>query len=227
MSISDFSYTSNSVNNSNYLNKISSTYFAYQQLLNKYGDGNILFLSRRSLSLNIIHYDENLRKTAENNNCCSFFKSEVDGTFYGINNFELFTYICHKIQQDNKQFILICSGSCAKKIFDYCSQINIEQIPIYYIFCMKSSKYQHLKSVYPKLKEIFTSFDILKNVLFSLPKINNNPIKSSNLIFLSDYNKTYIKLHFEIVRKYSLYKLLKSNQFFLIIIKHILNYILK
>ena len=63
MSISDFSYTYNSVNNSNYLNKISSTYLAYQQLSNKYGDGNILFLSRKSLSLNIIHYDENLRKT--------------------------------------------------------------------------------------------------------------------------------------------------------------------
>ena len=199
-------------NNNIQKKKLSPTFLAYQQLSDSFKDGNILFLSRKSLSLNIIHYDENLRKTAENNNYCSFFKSEVDGTFYGINNFELFTYICHKIQQDNKQFILICSGSCAKKIFDYCSQINIEQIPIYYIFCMKSSNYQHLKSVYPKLKEIFTSFDLLKNVLFSLPKINYNPIKSSNLIFLSDYNKTYIKLHFEIVRKYSLYKLLKSNQ---------------
>ena len=41
----------------------------------------------------------------------------------------------------------------------------------------------------------------------------NIPIKSSNLIFLSDYNNTYIKLHFEIVRKYSLYKLLKSNNY--------------
>ena len=142
-------------NNNIQKKKLSPTFLAYQQLSDSFKDGNILFLSRKSLSLNIIHYDENLRKTAENNGCCSFFKSEVDGTFYGINNFELFTYICHKIQQNNKKFILICSGSCAKKIFDYCSQINIEQIPIYYIFCMKSSKYQHLKSVYPKLKEIF------------------------------------------------------------------------
>jgi hypothetical protein len=79
-------------NNNIQKKKLSPTFLAYQQLSDSFKDGNILFLSRKSLSLNIIHYDENLRKTAENNGCCSFFKSEVDGTFYGINNFASFIY---------------------------------------------------------------------------------------------------------------------------------------
>ena len=66
---------------------------------------------------------------------------------------------------------------------------------------------------YPKLKGVFTIFDELKMAISSNNNMFNIPIKSSNLIFLSDYNNTYIKLHFEIVRKYSLYKLLKSNNY--------------
>ena len=36
-------------------------------------------------------------------------------------------------------------------------------------------------------------------------------ISSSNLIFFEDYSRIYIKLHYEFIRKYSLYKLLKSK----------------
>ena len=39
------------------------------------------------------------------------------------------------------------------------------------------------------------------------------PIKSSNLIFFNEYNKIYIKLNNEIIKKYYLYKLLKSQNF--------------
>ena len=53
-------------------------------------------------------------------------------------------------------------------------------------------------------KSIFSSQNLITN------KLN---IRSSNLIFLEDYNSTYIKLHFEIIRKFSLYKLLKSNNY--------------
>ena len=36
-------------------------------------------------------------------------------------------------------------------------------------------------------------------------------ISSSNLIFFEDYSRLYIRLHYEFIRQYSLYKLLKSN----------------
>jgi len=43
--------------------------------------------------------------------------------------------------------------------------------------------------------------------------MRNKVIKSSNLFYFNDYCRIYIKLHYEIIRKYSLYKLLKSNNF--------------
>ena len=67
---------------------------------------------------------------------------------------------------------------------------------------------------FPKLRGIFNNFTELKNNIFSetnLLIIKNLPIQSKNLILLNDYNDYYIKFHFEIVRKYSIYKLLKTT----------------
>ena len=140
---------------------------------------------------------------------------KLEGTFYGINNFNLFKYICHKVKQNSKYFILISSGSSWEKIFEYCRNINIAQIYRCYIYCFSKDKYLPQMKICPKLKGVFSSFDDLKKELFTNQNklIKNIPIKSSNLIFLSDYNSTYIKLHFEIIRKFSLYKLLKSNNY--------------
>ena len=57
----------------------------------------------------------------------------INGTFYGRHNFELFKIVCEKIRINKKQFILISSGSAAKKIYDYCS--NIKEIREYLIYC--------------------------------------------------------------------------------------------
>ena len=176
-------------------------------------DINKFILMTKKFNINIIFYNEDLNKTSDNNFACSYFKLKLDGIFYGIDNFNLFKYICHKIQQNMKKFILISSGSCSKKIFEYCSKINITQIYKYYIYC--SNKQKYLNQSYPKLDGVFNNFDELKKVIFSEQNILNKnfPIRSSNLIFLSDYNNTFIKLHVEFIRKYSLYKLLKSNNF--------------
>ena len=40
-----------------------------------------------------------------------------------------------------------------------------------------------------------------------------NNISSSNLIFFEDYNRLYIKLHYEFIRKYLLFKILKSRNY--------------
>ena len=80
-------------------------------------------------------------------------------------------------------------------------------------------KYDPLKEIYQKLKGVFTSFDDLLSEASSFISSNtkqyqyifNNPIKSSNFIFIFDYNNNCIKLHFEIVVRYFLYKYLKSK----------------
>ena len=162
-------------------------------------------------NMNIIYYSESYNHLEEFNNICSYFKTYIAGTFYGVETFDLFSYVCNQIQKNSIYCILIISGSLAKKVFDYCIKNNINNIYAYYIYCFNLEKYLHLKQTYQKLKGIFNSFDDLTSSLFSNPAIPLASIKSSNLIFLSDYNRIYIKFHFEIIRKYSLYKLFKSN----------------
>ena len=162
-------------------------------------------------NINIIYYEEKMKNNIEYNRNCSFFKDNLEGTFYGINNFELFKYLCYNIQSKMKYYILICPGSCAEKLFDFCALKNINQIYIYIIYCMNRQNYLPLFYKYSRLKYIFTEFEDLHSTIFRSPTISNPSINSSNLIFLRDYNDTYIKLHFEIIRKYSIYKLLKDN----------------
>ena len=212
----------NNPNDNNYINPGKKTIDGYKDI---FGTITKLLInsnkkSEKKYNYNIIHYDENLTNFSENNNYCSKFKLELEGTYYGINNFELFKYICNKIIQksiylkNSKKYILISSGSCAKKIFDYCTTIKINQIILYYIFCLNIPQYLPLKNIYPKLKYVYSSFESLERDIFSNTYLKNiNPIKSSNLFFLEDYNNIYIKLHFEIVKKYSLYKLLKLKNF--------------
>ena len=67
---------------------------------------------------------------------------------------------------------------------------------------------------YYKLKGVYTDYKLLTDKLSSImPTKTNEGIKSSNLIFFEDYVRIYIKLHFEIIRKYALYKILKQNNY--------------
>ena len=83
-------------------------------------------------SLNILYYDENLNNE-ENSDICAFISMNIDGTFYGCHYFELFKIVLEKIKNTEKNFIIICSDSSSKKIFNFFSNINI--ISRYYIFC--------------------------------------------------------------------------------------------
>ena len=167
--------------------------------------------NQKKFKLNIIYYDENLKSSKENNSYCSDFKMNTLGTFYGIHHYNLFLYICKRLYFDSKIFTLICSGSAADKIFSYCS--NLDKINRFYIFCFQKEKYIYLLQKYPKLKNVYNNYNDLKSELLSLNDLKINQIKSSNLIYINDYNRIYIKLHYEIIRKYSLYKLLKSNNY--------------
>ena len=182
---------------------------------------NILYTddkNRKKYNLNIIYYDENLI-SGENSDNCTFFQMNITGTFYGCHYFKLFKIILEKIIKNNKkknkeekkEFILITSGSSAEKIFEYCS--DVEELREYYIYCFYPSKYTTLLKKYsPKLKGIYDNFDELKKKLFEISEMKIDNISSSNMIFFEDYNRLYIRLHYEFIRKYSLYKLLKSNK---------------
>ena len=163
----------------------------------------------KKYNLNILYYDEHLRDSEENSDNCSFIEMNTNGTFYGCHNFELFKIVCEKLVKSQKEFILLSSGSCAQKIFDYC--LNIKEIREYFIYCFLKDKYMPLMNKYPKLKGVYNIFSELKAKLYIIKEISLNNIASSNLIFFEDYNRIYIKLHYEFIRKYSLYKLLKSK----------------
>ena len=164
----------------------------------------------KKYDLNIIYYDENL-KNPENSDNCSFFDMNINGTFYGCHYFDLFKIVCEKIKNTKKEFILISSGSCSKKVFEHCS--NIEEIREYYIYCFDVDKYKPLMDKYPKLKGIYDIFEKLKEKLYSIKPMKMDFISSSNLIFFEDYSRLYIKLHYEFIRKYLLFKILKSHNY--------------
>ena len=163
----------------------------------------------KKFNLNILYYDEHLKDNEENSDNCSFIEMNINGTFYGCHNFELFKAVCLKLINKNKEFILLTSGSSAQKIYNYCS--SIKEIREYYIYCFRKDKYIPLMNKYPKLKGVYNVFSELKSKLYTIKEIPMNNISSSNLIYFEDYSRIYIKLHYEFIRKYSLYKLLKSK----------------
>ena len=82
----------------------------------------------------------------------------------------------------------------------------------YYIYYFNEIKYTNLLDKYPKLKGVYSIFEELKNKLFEIPQMEiDNNISSSNLIYFEDYSRKCIRLLYEFIRQYSLYKLLKSN----------------
>ena len=114
-------------------------------------------------------------------------------------------------EEEEKEFILISSGSCSKKVFEYCS--DIKEIREYYIYCFNVDKYKPLMDEYPKLKGIYDIFEKLKEKYYSIKPMKMDLISSSNLIYFEDYSRLYIKLHYEFIRKYALFKILKSHDY--------------
>ena len=172
-------------------------------------DISIISNKQKKYNLNILYYDEHL-KNNENSDNCSFIEMNSNGTFYGCHNFDLFKIVCEKIIKNKKEFILISSGSAANEVFDYCR--NIKEIKEFYIYCFQKEKYLPLKDQYSKLKEVYNIFSHLKNKLYDIKEMEIDNISSSNLIFFEDYSRIYIKLHYEFIRKYSLYKILMQKK---------------
>ena len=172
-------------------------------------------IPEKRLKLNILYYDECLLKNIHLSDYCAYIQMNIDGTFYGCHKMSLFNLVSEKVRLSDREFILITSGSSAENIYNKVS--NIKNIREYYILCSgneNKSKYNYLLYKFPKLKGIYEKEVDLDTKLSSIAptKINEN-IKSSNLIYFRDYIKIYVKLHFEIIRKYVLYKILKQNNY--------------
>ena len=163
----------------------------------------------KKLKLNIVYYDEKLIENMDKSDYCAYLQMNILGTFYGCHNPLLFEYICGKIEESDREFILIATGSTFEKI-NYFIQSNYKIREIY-ILCNYYENYNYLMQKYPKIKGIYKNYQDLNQKLSQIKetKINEN-VKSSNLIFFEDYVRIYIKLHYEIIRKYCLYKLLKE-----------------
>ena len=167
----------------------------------------------KKYDLNILYYNENLKneENKEDNDNCAFFDMNINGTFYGCHNFELFKIVLEKIKNNEKEFILITSGSAAEKINEYC--YNFQYIKECYIYCFNVKKYLPLMIKYPKIKGIYNDFGKLKEKLYTIEPMNMKNISSSNLIYFEDYSRIYIKLHYEFIRKYNIYKILKAKNY--------------
>ena len=168
--------------------------------------------NENKLKLNILYYDESLIKNMKISEYCSYIQMNINGTFYGCHNMSLLNLVIEKIKKSDREFILITSGSSAEKVYNKIGNIN--NIREYYIYCCAKEKYLPLINKYPKLKGVYTDYRLLNDKLSTIkPTKINEGIKSSNLIFFEDYVRIYIKLHFEIIRKYALYKILKQYNF--------------
>ncbi len=88
----------------------------------------------------------------------------------------------------------------------------MDEIREYYIYCSDKNKYKYLIDKYSKLKGIYNKFSNLREKLYNIKEIKIDNVSSSNLIYFEDYSRIYIKLHYEFIRKYSLYKLLTKEK---------------
>ena len=173
---------------------------------------NYYIPKQQKLKLNILYYDESLIENMNASDYCAYLQMNIQGTFYGCHNLFMFYSICNKIKKSDRDFILISSGSSFEKIYEFIKENN--KIREYYIYCYNIEKYKNLQFKYSKLKGIYNDYKQLNNHISTIiPTKINEGYKSSNVIFFEDYAKIYIKLHFEIIRKYALYKLLKDKNY--------------
>jgi hypothetical protein len=97
-------------------------------------------------------------KTNENQNDYKYFKLNIVGGYYGINNYDMFTKFIEAINNSKffLRYVLIVSGTSANKILNYC--YNYPYIDDIIIFCYLKNNYNYLKQI-NKIKLITNSFN--------------------------------------------------------------------
>ena len=106
--------------NSNYMNYIKKK-INIDNYLMKFED-----ISRNPIYINLLHYDDNLTNN-ENQNYYKYFKLNIVGGYYGIDNFDMFIEYIKEINNTINflRYFLIVSGSNSNKVLQYCYNSNI------------------------------------------------------------------------------------------------------
>ena len=192
----------NKFTNNNYINQ-NNNIPSYNNYINNNTniDNNLMKfedVSRNPIFINLLHYDENLTNE-ENQFYYKYFKLNVVGGYYGMDNFITFTNYIEAILKSKVflRYILIISGSDSNKILNYC--YNFKFIDEIIIFCFIQNKYDYLLSN-SKIKLVTTSFNdvilYLKNKSYSDKELDmSNQIPVTPLITFYEYEKCYFAIH--------------------------------
>lgn len=109
---------------------------------------------REELKINLIHFDLNMTNS-ENYEYYNNFKVDVVGGFYAVDDLNILKNYLDKIKEKNIHFILITSGSSAKKVIPICQKYPFIKEII--IFCFNYSKHKHFIDDYPGyVNHVFT-----------------------------------------------------------------------
>ena len=155
-------------------------------------------ISRNPLYINLLHYDDKLTNK-ENQNYYKYFKLNIIGGYYGINNLVMLHEYIKEIKNSKifLRYILLVSGSNSSQVLEKCySDQFIEEI---IIFCFKINNYTNLLS-YPKIKLVTNSF---KDIISFLKKRHypekeldmSNQIPTTPLITFYEYENCYFAIH--------------------------------
>jgi len=100
-------------------------------------------IKRNPIFANLLHFDEMLTNK-ENQKYYKYFKLNIVGGYYGINNYDIFTKYIEAINNSKMflRYFLIISGSKAIKILNFC--YNYSYIDGIIIFCYSKDKYKFL-----------------------------------------------------------------------------------
>ena len=182
-----------------YKKTIKNNNYFKNEYINKFNDNNIYYnynnyiqknlktniddslmkfedISRNPLYINLLHYDDKLTNK-ENQNYYKYFKLNIVGGYYGINNLIMLHEYIKEIKNSKifLRYILLVSGSNSSQVLEKCYFDQfIEEI---IIFCFKINDYTNLLS-YQKIKLVTNSF---KDIISFLKK---DIIPRKNLICL-------------------------------------------
>jgi len=155
-------------------------------------------IKRNPIFVNLLHYDEMLTNK-ENQKYYKYFKLNIVGGYYGINNFDIFTKYIEAINNSKMflRYVLIISGSKANKILNLC--YNYSYIDDIIIFCYSKDKYSFLAQL-DKIKLIANSFNdvisYLKTKIYTKNELDmSNQIPSTPLITFYEYKYCYFSFH--------------------------------
>ena len=193
------------INSLNKYNKIDLTKIKNEAFIDKLlneEDKEIGFefklLKRNELNVNLIHFDKNITND-ENYEYYNYFKVNVVGGFFAIDDINFFKCYLEVINEKNIPFIVISSGSSADEVVEICQ--NYPFIKEVIVFCGDYNKHKNKTEKYPNyVKKVSNSFEDIVNYIKNFgADIYRNGIKDyiNSNSFLFTYEDIQMDKQFE------------------------------